>query len=226
MQTPMIPDTRLRSAVPYLKRGGRVIDVGTDHAYLPIYLVREGISSHALACDINRGPIVSAQGNIAAAGLEVQIDTLQTDGLHKTESFCPDDVMIFGMGGELIVRILSEAPWVKDASIGLILQPMTRASVLRRWLLDNGFAITGETITFEDKYYQTVAARFCGVSERFDDVELLVGRRNIQTRPPLFEGFVRHEIHVLDAIIAGKSRSASADMSEEMRMKKRLEELL
>ena len=203
-----------------------MIDVGTDHAYLPIYLVGEGISSRALACDINRGPILSARKNIRAAGLADRIDTLQTDGLHGTESFGADDVMIFGMGGELIVRILSEADWIKTSSVGLILQPMTRAATLRSWLLQNGFEITGESITYEDKFYQTIAARYCGRIGTYDAVELLLGRHNLNTRPPLFEGLVRHEIHVLNAIVKGKSQSLSADVSEEMVMIARLEELL
>ena len=226
MQTLNIPDTRLRSAIPYLKKGGRVADIGTDHAYLPIYLVEQGFSSCAMACDINEGPIQSARKNIAAAGLDGRIETLCTDGLCGVEQFAPDDVMIFGMGGELIARILSDAPWVKDESIGLILQPMTRASVLRQWLLENGFSILGETITFEDKYYQTIHARYSGRSETYTDAELLLGRLNIMERPPLFDGFLRHEIKVLDAIISGKSRAKSVDVTEETALKNCLEELL
>ena len=221
-----IPDTRLCSAVPYIKRGDRIIDVGTDHAYLPIYLVSEGIASRALACDINQGPIDSARANIHEAGLEGRIDTLKTDGLLGTESFCPDDILIFGMGGDLIVKILTEAPWVKNESIGLILQPMSRVSTLRQWLCENGFLITGETLSFEDKYYQTVAARYTGMTEQYTETELAVGRLNIASRPPHFEGFLRHEIKVLDKILAGKSKSENADTAAEERLKEQLEELL
>ncbi len=226
MQHFITPDSRLLSAVPYLTRGGRVADVGTDHAYLPIYLIREEILSHALACDINEGPILSARKNIAEAGLADRIDTLRTDGLHGVESYRPDDVMIFGMGGELIVRILSEAPWIKTENVGLILQPMSRISVLRKWLLDNGFAIVGETVTFEDKYYQTLCARYCGARSTYSPLELQVGRHNIRTRPPHFEGLVRHEIAVLESVIRGKSRSERADVAEELQLKQDLEELL
>ena len=206
-----------------------MIDVGTDHAYLPIYLVGQGISSRALACDINRGPIESAQRNIAAAHLTKKIDTLCTDGLHGAEHFDPDNVLIFGMGGELIIRILTEAPWVKNSNIGLVLQPMTRAHLLRRWLLENGFEIVGETITHEDRYYQTIAARYCGKSEEYTEEELLLGRLNIQNNAPNLRGFVKHEIGVWEAIRRGKSQSANADTSDEDRtlqfLKERLETL-
>ena len=104
MQTIPRPDRRLLSAVPYLTRGGKCIDVGTDHAYLPIYLIKEGIVSHAMACDINRGPLESAKEHILAAGLEGRVETFLTDGLQGLSDFGADDVMIFGMGGELIIK--------------------------------------------------------------------------------------------------------------------------
>ena len=226
MQPKSVLSARLLSALPYLKKGGAVIDVGTDHAYLPIYLVGEGFSSRALACDINRGPIESAAHNIAAAGLARRIDTFCTDGLHGTEGFDPDNILIFGMGGELIIRILSEAPWVKDAGIGLVLQPMTRAHLLRRWLLENGFAIVGETITHEDRYYQTIAARYCGKSEEYTEEELLLGRLNIENNAPNLAGFIEHEIGVWEAIRRGKSQSANADTRDEDRTLQFLSERL
>ena len=229
MQIIPTPSERLLSAVPYLTKGGAVIDVGTDHAYLPIHLVGQNISSRALACDINQGPIESARRNIAAAHLSRRIDTLCTDGLHGAENFDPDDILIFGMGGELIIRILSEAPWVKDPNIGLVLQPMTRAHLLRRWLLENGFDIVGETITHEDRYYQTVAARYSGKSEEYTEEELLLGRLNIQNNAPNLCGFVEHEIGVWEAIRRGKALSATADTRDEDRtlqfLKDRLETL-
>ena len=219
MQTIPTPSARLCSALPYLKKGGAVIDVGTDHAYLPIYLVGQHISSRALACDINRGPIESAERNIAAAHLSKKIATLCTDGLHGAEEFGADDVLIFGMGGELIMRILSEAPWVKNASIGLVLQPMTRAHVLRAWLLENGFEIVGEAITHEDKrYYQTVAARYCGKKGEYSEEELLLGRLNIQNKTPHLKGFIEHEIGVWEAIRRGKAASKNGDTSDEDRV--------
>ena len=220
MQNIFTPSARLCSALPYLKKGGAIIDVGTDHAYLPIYLVGQHISSRALACDINRGPIESAERNIAAAHLTKKIDTLCTDGLHGAENFDADDILIFGMGGELIIRILSEAPWIKNANIGLVLQPMTRAHLLRRWLLENGFEIVGETITLEDRYYQTIAARYCGNVEEYTEEELLLGRLNIQNQAPHLAGFIKHEIGVWEAILRGKSRAIDADTRDEERVLK------
>ncbi len=226
MQTIQKPSLRLLSALPYLTHGGCLADIGTDHALLPVWAVAQGFSARAVACDINQGPLESAKKNIEAAGQDERITTLQTDGLHDVKRFSPNDVLVFGMGGELIVRILSEAPWIKSPDIGLVLQPMTRASTLRRYLSENGFAVTGERIVFEDKYYQIIAARYTGVCETHTAAEYAVGWQNIATRPPLFEGFVRHEIKVLQRIVSGKSRAKDADADGENALIKQLEELL
>lgn len=234
MQTYHAPDTRLCSAVPYLMRGGRIIDVGTDHAYLPIFLVREGISACALACDIHRGPVEVARANIMEAGLTEQISVRQTDGLHGTEAFSPDDVLIFGMGGELIARILSEAEWIRTPRIGLVLQPMSRANVLRRWLLENGFEITDETLTFDGKYYQTIAARFSAMPKigrcDYSEEELLLGRKNLEKKSPLLSGFVTHELRVWERIAHGKRAAKTVNVETEERviacLKQRLEVLV
>ena len=230
MQNSIIPESRLGSAIPYLTRGGRVADIGTDHAYLPIYLVKEGIVESAIACDINEGPICAARANIEAAGLGDRIETLLTDGLCGVERYAPDDVLIFGMGGELIVKILEAAPWIRDPRIGLILQPMTKVSVLRAWLLGNGFAILGETLTREEhRFYQTVHARWCGKNTEYTDEELLLGKKNLEQKDPLLRPLIGHEITVLEGILRGKRRSRLADTKEEEclleALKKRLEEL-
>jgi len=228
MQHMNIPDARLMTALPYIRRGDRVIDVGTDHAYLPIYLVSEGLVSCALACDINQGPIDSARANIREAGLSGRIDTRKTDGLTGTEDFSPDDILIFGMGGELIVRILSDAPWIRDGEIRLILQPTSRAAVLRRWLFENGFLITGETLSYEGKYYQTICASFAPLDVSgeppYSEEEFLLGRRNMEDNAPLFRGFLAHEIGVLENIIRGKERSPTADAEGERQLLKILKE--
>lgn len=229
-KTRIEPDARLKSAEPYFTKGCRIADIGTDHAYLPIYLVQNGIASYALACDVNQGPLDRASANIRQAGLEDKIETLRTDGLHGVEPYAPDFILIFGMGGDLIIRILSEAPWLQNTRVRLILQPMTRAASLRRWLLEHGFSITGESLSFSEKYYQTIVA--CPDPQAvfdYTEEELLLGRYNIAEDPPLFRGFLMHEKAVLERIVQGKKRSAcGADGTSETalldQLRKRLEE--
>lgn len=215
MQKEKRPGARLESAIPYVRQGGKVADIGTDHAYLPIELIRRGIARSALACDICPGPLERAETHIREAGMNDRITTLQTDGLHGVERFCPDDILIFGMGGELIAHILSEAPWVKDPSIGLILQPMSRAEVLRAYLTENGFSIRGETLTYENQYYQTIYATYTGERTTLSTEELLCGKIILGTASPLLEGFLRQKIGVYRKILCGKQQSECADGSEE-----------
>lgn len=209
-----VSDSRLLSAIPYLRAGDVMADIGTDHAYLPIEVCRRGICRRVIACDINEGPIRAAQENIRAAGMTGRIDTLCTDGLHGVESYAPDDIVIFGMGGELIVRILREAPWVQDAHIRLILQPMSHAEVLRRYLWENGFAIIGETLSRADRLYQTICACYTGEPELFDNAELLVGRDRFLLASPLAQDLLRQKIAVLERIVAGK-RTGGTDTAYE-----------
>lgn len=229
MQRAKRPDARLRSAVPYITKNARIADIGTDHAYLPIYLIRERIASQALVCDINRGPLESALSNIRAAGLSDRMETMLTDGLHGVAPFAPDDILIFGMGGELIVRILSGAPWIRKSSVGLVLQPMTHAEMVRAWLAENGFAVTGESLTQDGgRIYQTIAARFCGQAEPYTEEELLLGKENIRRGGEVFRAFLLHEIAVYETICNGKSNAAAPDALKERlllaKLKKRLEE--
>ena len=167
MPTKLTP--RLMTAVPYIRGGRLVADIGTDHAYLPIYLceqrrlspvtAKNGETLCAIAADINKGPVERADQHIAEARLTKYIKTLQTDGLMGLDAFDPADIIIFGMGGELIASILAAAPWAGGTGKRLILQPMTHAEKLREYLLKTGFAIIGETLSREgDRIYQTICA--------------------------------------------------------------------
>ena len=167
MPTKLTP--RLMTAVPYIRGGRLVADIGTDHAYLPIYLceqrrlspvtAKNGETLCAIAADINKGPVERADQHIAEARLTQYIKTLQTDGLTGLDAYDPADIIIFGMGGELIASILAAAPWAHTAGKRLILQPMTHAEKLREYLLKTGFAIIGETLSREgDRIYQTICA--------------------------------------------------------------------
>ncbi len=228
MSTQKKLDERLLSAVPYVKRGGFVADIGTDHAYLPIELCRRGICRHAIACDINAGPINSAKANIATAGMQDKIDTLLTDGLHGVEKYHPDDIIIFGMGGELIANILTPAEWTKNASIGLILQPMSRAETLRKYLCDNGFSILDETLSHTDRLYQTIYTRYTGKREIYSDSDLLTGREEFLKKSPYAHDFLTARIAVLENIVKGKKAGLdSTDYEENLifELRKRLEDL-
>ena len=191
---------RLMTAVPYIRPGRLTADIGTDHAYLPIYLcetgkltpvpARNGEVLCAIAADINQGPVDRADQHIAAAGLTRAIRTLRTDGLRGLDVYDPDDVVIFGMGGELIASILGAAPWVCAPGKRVILQPMTHAEKLRAYLLEAGYAIIGETLSREgDRIYQTICAEPTGKRDdisipQLSPAELAVGQASHRLADP------------------------------------------
>ena len=207
---------RLMSAVPFV-RGGLFADVGTDHAHLPIYLYKKGLIGGAVASDINEGPLAVARRNISENGASAGVATQLSDGLAEIEDYHPRDIAIFGMGGELIMRIIDDASWVKDENIRLILQPMTKQTEVRDYLLANGFVIVDEVLSEDDgKIYQTICAEYrAAENEPYSRAERLVGRHNIARGGELFERFVRHRIEVLTVVRNGKRKAGRPSEEDE-----------
>ena len=161
---------RLETCAGFVREGKIPADVGTDHAYLPIWLVQTGKVPEAYATDINEDPIKTARCNIASRGLSEKIKAFTTDGLEKIPYNEVDDIIIAGMGGDNIAAILSGAEWLKDKRYRLILQPMTRASRLREYLFSNGFDIISEKAVREaGKIYTVICAEYSGESWQRQD---------------------------------------------------------
>lgn len=225
-------DKRLLTAVKYLRRGRVLCDVGTDHAYLPIYAVLDGISPAAVASDINEGPAERARLHVASYGIEDRIKVVRTDGLTGLGKYLPEDIVIFGMGGELIARIIDASPYPKNESVRLILQPMTCSDALRVYLAENGFDIIGETLSDDgDKIYVTICAEYSGVPKSLSVTERLFGAYNIESNAtdPIFSRLVDRVENAYEVRRRGRS-SAGLDVSEEdgvlaeiRRMKKELD---
>lgn len=164
-------DHRL-GAIFDMVKGGTVADIGTDHALLPVALVESGRCTSGFACDIGTGPLESAGRTIAAAGLQDKIQRLQADGIPPACADC-DTVIIAGMGGLLIADILSRATIGEQTQ--LLLQPMTKASKLRRWLTENGFCIEREQYVREGKMIYVILDAHRGVSHPYTAADLEVG---------------------------------------------------
>ncbi len=177
-------DSRLLAAAAFARKGRVFADVGTDHANLPIYLVKEGIAPRGVASDVNEGPISRARMNISAMGLGDKIDAVRTDGLSGLDAYSPEDVYVLGMGGELILRIVLGSSLAKRDGVRLIMQPMTRAAELRRGLLAGGFEIIDEALAEDEKLgdgriYQIIMAEYTGKPTAYNEVEEMLGRHNI-----------------------------------------------
>ena len=197
---------RLLSALPFVREGSFLADVGTDHAYLPLYLCLTGKIRGAVAADVREGPLKSAQTNIKAYGLEDKISTCLSDGLQKLAPFAPEDISIFGMGGELIASILSAVPWTKDESLRFLLQPMTKTELLRAYLDAEGFRVLDETLTEDDgRIYQTLAVAYDGKVRTHSPLALLVGEKNLARGGELLRELLAVKKKTLTEIEAAKS---------------------
>lgn len=208
-------DARLRCAASFA-RGGCIADIGTDHAYLPAVLLLEGKCTFAIASDIHKGPALVAANHLASFGLsDREVAVLLTNGLDGIREYDPTDIFILGMGGEMIVNILSRAPWVASPHIRLILQPMTRFAALRTFLDQNGFRVCEDCLVKTDRIYQVLCVEYDGTERRHTPLALLVGEGNLARRDSLCMEYVGQQQRIVEQAKNGKS-TAGADIASEV----------
>lgn len=146
----------------FVRDGADLCDVGTDHAYLPIYLKLSGKVKNCIAVDINEGPLERARAAVLKFSAD-DIDVRQSNGLSNVSETEADDFVIAGMGGELIAEIINNAPFLKNSKKHLILQPMTQEDKLRLFLQDSLFDILNEkTVISAKKPYTVILCCYSG----------------------------------------------------------------
>ena len=231
---------RLRMLARMVTVGNRVADVGCDHGFLSIYLVKEGISPAVIAMDVRKGPLSAAREHIDAHGLGTYIETRLSDGLKRLKPGEADTVVCAGMGGRLMERILRESHEKAFQLRELILQPQSELREFREFLRKSGFRITGEDMVHEDgKYYfamravpesreddlepdltgilsedglrdQAVAVRLC---DKF-------GERLLKEKHPLLEQYLHHQEKLLEQLtkgLEGKGTERAGTRLQELR---------
>lgn len=208
--------TRLAAIAAQVPPGSRLADIGTDHAYLPAYLILEGTIPFAVASDVNRGPLDRGRETARLAGVEEKIGFRLSDGLRGMREDEADVIVIAGMGGELISRILSEAPWTKDKL--LLLQPMTAQPELRRWLNGNGYRIERETVVREGRKLYVILTVRGGVDEPYSIGELWAGRQREGEDSPLRTDYLKDLLRRRRRALEGMERgSVPPEILEEER---------
>lgn len=169
---------RLKTVMNFVRPGRTVADIGTDHAYLPVFLVNSGISPNAVASDVKEGPLSRAKLTAKNYRAAEKIKFLLSDGLDKIKESEADEIIIAGMGGELISEIISKCEWIKNPQKHLILQPMTAQEQLRSFLCQNGFAIEKESAAVEKhgkKCYLIMSVFYDGKVREADEFYCLTG---------------------------------------------------
>ena len=186
---------RLSSVASMVTAGNCLADVGTDHGYVPIYLYERNIIPHAIAMDVNKGPLERAALHIAESGMKEAIETRLSDGLTALKPGEADSVVIAGMGGPLIIRILSAHPEVIESLKELILQPQSEISEVRIWLYEQGYEIVEEHMVFEDgKYYPMFKAVKNPEAEKLTDLEYKYGKISVLGEPEVLRAYLVREI--------------------------------
>lgn len=145
---------RLQAVAALVTVGNRIADIGTDHAYIPIYLIQEKLVPSAVAMDVNAGPLLRAAAHVKENGLEEQISLRLSDGFRELKPFEADTAVIAGMGGGLMIKILTAYPEVTASLKECILQPQSEIAKVRTFLIEEGFLFIEEDMVLEDgKYY-------------------------------------------------------------------------
>lgn len=167
---------RLRAAAKFVRQDAVFADIGTDHAYLPLFLLAEGKVRMAVCTDVNEGPLNTARINAEDHGITDNIKFILTDGAYGLEEYGITDFAICGMGGELIARIIDDSAFLKKKGTRLILEPMSRQAHLRRFLAEEGFGITEEEyVTDSGKFYLIIVAEYNGEKRKIDPTEAELG---------------------------------------------------
>lgn len=179
-----------------------VADVGCDHAYTSIYLAKHIKLKHIIAMDVRTGPLCRAKENIKASGLEDIIETRLSDGLQAVSKGEIDTVIISGMGGAMIQKILSEGKEALESVECLVLQPQTEISELRKYLHRIGMCIQKETMLLEDGKYYTIIVAFRGKDVPYEDVHNAFGRYLLETKNVVLEQFLRKECSKIQNILS------------------------
>lgn len=169
-------DLRLKTIANYISDNKNIVDVGTDHGYLPIYIALNKKPSNIIACDINKKPLQKAIDNIKKYSLDEKIQVVLSDGLKSIPKDKADEIIIAGMGGELIAKIINETPWIDKKT--LILQPMSKIEYIRNFLYDINFEIIKETpILHNNKFYSVILTKKTSkIKYKKDDVYIKLGR--------------------------------------------------
>lgn len=147
--------SRLLACAGFVSPGDRVADIGCDHGYLSIHLLANGIASSVIASDINEGPLQSAVRNAEKYGVRDKIRFFLSDGVRNIPRDF-DTLVCAGMGGDTMIHILESAPWLKNTQYRLILQCQSKTPMLRRWLSEQGWRITEESVLRDGKFLYTV----------------------------------------------------------------------
>lgn len=207
---------RLKIVASMVSDNYSVADIGTDHGYIPIYLVLERGFKKTFAMDINEGPLMRAKENIVKYGVEAYVETRLSDGLWGLKENEAESIVIAGMGGILINRILENGMAVAKSAKELILSPHSDIALVRDFVRENGFKITDENIVYDEGKYYFVFKIVNGSMEFADELDRMYGNILFEKKSPVFKEYLLKELDKRNAILVKMNASANNTRKEEI----------
>jgi len=200
---------RLKAIAGLVDKNSIVADIGTDHGYIPVYLVENNISNKVIASDINEGPLESAISYVKKKKLTDNIELRLGNGIKTINEFEVDTCIIAGMGGILISEILESSKGIARTIEKFILQPMVASYELRKYLYENNYKIAKETLAKENERYYKILLVEHGKDSLEDDIYLEVGKKIIEEKHFLFVDFLDKKIKKYNIILENIKTNSS-----------------
>lgn len=192
---------RLLAVSEMVTSNSRLADIGTDHAYIPIYLVENQRVPHAIAMDVNKGPLNRAKENIELHGLQEYIETRLSDGAAALRNGEVDSVVIAGMGGGLVIKILTEGSEILESVKELILQPQSELAFVRRFLQKNQFAVIEENMVLDEGKYYTMMKAVHGKMDYNREIDFKYGRLLLEQKNECLKSFLDKEEKTYEKVL-------------------------
>lgn len=214
---------RLQCIAEYVTVGKCTADIGCDHGWVSIYLVKKNIAPRVIAMDVGEGPLKRAREHIREYGVEDRVETRRSDGMFALQPGEVKSVVIAGMGGPLMIRILKEGERVTACLDEMILSPQSELEKVRRFLSENGWKSIREEMVFDGGKYYTVMKVVHGDSELRTEADFLYGRIMIERKDPILYQYLKKEKKLKEAILqkiceqeTASSRDRIIELKEEL----------
>ena len=189
---------RLLKIASLVDNGKRIADIGTDHGYIPVYLLNQNKIQYAILGDVNKGPLENARKEVTRNKLQDKVDLRLGSGIEVLKENEVDEIIIAGMGGMLINNLLKANEKVAHTTEKLILQPMQAPEELRMFLYQNGYKILDEHLVREEhRLYEIIVCKYEGLEpQEIDPIYYEIGLNLIQNNDPLLNDFIENKIRI------------------------------
>ncbi|MGN0298721.1 MAG: tRNA (adenine(22)-N(1))-methyltransferase [Lachnospiraceae bacterium] len=217
-KTKLMISKRLQMVTSLVTEGNVVADVGTDHGFVPLWLVLHKKVPRAIAMDVKPGPLQRAQEHIREYGLEAYIETRISDGLECLAPNEADSIIIAGMGGPLMIRILQDGQTVLETVKELILSPHTEVAEVRRYLQQAGWAVMEEHMVFDEGKYYVFLRAIHGRGDYNTEKDFVYGKRLMESKSPIFLDYISYcrekQWQVKERLLQQESETAKLRLRE------------